>query len=213
MQRRVPASLPTAFALGLIALAPKAAAGFGHEWKITEVYSNSSGSVQYIEMFVNSSGENLLSFMFLESVGSARFFNFPSNLSGSTQNRHLLVATAALASQPGAVTPDYVMPDNFIRIGGDTLGFWNVPLDIPGLPYNTPQLWDSFAFGSGGPSLPTDGIQSLQRAFGSAAILSAPNSPTNFAGAVGSLVPEPASALLLAAGLGGLALQRTRRRV
>jgi hypothetical protein len=33
------------------------------------------------------------------------------------------VATTAFAALPGAPTPDYVLPDGFLPIGGGTLGY------------------------------------------------------------------------------------------
>ncbi len=211
MGRAIAASLARGVTLGLLALAPGPASGFGHLWVFTEVYSNADGSVQFLELFTDDPGEGLLGFMFLASLATGGEYHFPNDLGGSTQNRHLLVATAAFASQPGAVTPDYILPDGFLRSAGDTLTFSNEPIvGIPFLPYTDTQAWDSVAFGGSSSALPTDGVYSLHRAFGSADLVAAPNSPTNFAGAVGSLVPEPDSALLLAGGLAGLALGRSR---
>src|SRR4029453_10736045 len=103
--------------------APRPAAAFGHLWEISEVYSNADGTLQFVEFVSDVTNENLLSLMFLRSVENAQEFHFPSNLPGNTLNRHFLAATAAFAAQPGAVTPDYVIPDGFIRIQGDTLSF------------------------------------------------------------------------------------------
>lgn len=196
------ASLLFAFATALAA--PRPANAFGHLWEIGEVFSNADGTVQFIEMFSEFTGENTLSLTFLRSAGTAQEFHFPSNLVGDTANRHLLVATAAFAAQPGAVTPDFVVQDGFLRIAGDTLTFWSEAR--PGGIYggSPPVLWDTYAFGVD--QLPIDGIRSIHRDHGVAAI--APNSPTNFAGQTGSLVPEPASALLLGAGIAVLGLAR-----
>jgi len=206
--------MPRAFLVAWLVTAPTAllavptpASAFGHLWEISEIFSNADGTIQFIEMVSESTGENLLSRMFLRSAETAQEFHFPGDLIGDTANRRLLVATTAFAAQPGAVTPDFLMPDGFLRIEGDTLTFWSEAL--PGGIYGgtPPVRWDSFAFGVGG--LPIDGIHSIHRDHGIVEI--APNSPINFAGQAGSLtVPEPASALLLGAGIAALGCARRR---
>jgi hypothetical protein len=205
----MPAGLRVAsllFAFGAALAVPRPASAFGHLWEISEVFSNADGTVQFIEMSSESTGENAMSRMFLRSSGTAQEFHFPSNLVGDTADRHLLVATAAFAAEPGAVTPDFVVQDGFLRTEGDTLTFWSEAQ--PGGIYGggaPPIVWDTYAFGVG--QLPIDGIHSIHRDHDVAAI--APNSPTNFAGQTGGLaVPEPASVLLLGAGIALLGLAR-----
>jgi hypothetical protein len=184
---------------------PQRAAAFAHLWEITEIFSNADGSVQFIEFFTEAPAETQLTATFLRSVANDQNFDFPTNLTGSTQNRRLLVATAGFAAMPGAVTPDYVMPDSFIRTSGDTISFYS-----DGSYFTPPILLNEIGFGGATP-LPTDGILALVREHDSTLVEPAVNSPTNFAGQNGSLVPEPASAALIAAGLAGLALRARRR--
>ena len=99
-----------------------------------------------------------------------------------TANKFALIATSGFASLPGAVPPDFVMPDGFI----DT----SVVVTI------TLSTIDEFTFALG--AIPTDGFNSLYRDGPSMGA----NSPTNFAGQTGSIdVPEPAAAVLEAAAL------------
>jgi hypothetical protein len=175
-------------------LVPLSASARFHLWDITEVYSNADGSVQFIELAVNADLEDLLGGKTLAS-GTTNF-TFPSNIpTTSTANHHLLIATPAFASQPGAVTPDYTFAAaNFMSTAADTINFAAV---------------DTFAFTAG--QLPTNGVDSLNEPFGSNVRTTATNSPTNFAGQVGQL-PEPSGWLGLLAGSGflvGLARRRS----
>ena len=201
--------LAAAFAVALAALAPRPAAAFGHLWEFTELYSNADGTVQFIEMHSDTSNENLLGIMFIRSTNGGQEFHFPTNLAGDTMNRRILIATSAFAAQPGAVTPDYIMPDGFLRPGGDKLTLWS-EAGASGGPYpGAPELaWDSYTYSAG--LLPLDGTSSINR--NHAAITIAQNSPTNFAGESGSVtpVPEPATALGLGAGLAIFAAARRR---
>ena len=64
-------------------------------------------------------------------------------------------------------TPDFIIPDNFLPLGGDTLEYWMYP----------DATW---AYGPG--DLPVNGVDSLD--VGGAV---GPNSPTNYAGDSGSV--------------------------
>ncbi len=135
-----------------------------HLWDIQEVYSNSDGTVQFIELFTLNNGQHVLSNHTLTS--NSNVFTFPSNSPTPTTNRHLLLATPGFASLTGGVPPDYTLPENFFEPAADTLNFAN---------------WDSVTF----MNAPADGIMSLNYPGPSVAT----NSPTNFAGSTGSLVP------------------------
>ena len=149
-----------ATAVGLV-VAASAQAGH-HLWDFTEMYSNASGSVQFIEMFTAVNGEAGVGPFTV--VAGANTFNFVTSLGNPTLNTHLLIATAGFGGLPGGVTPDYFIPGNFFATGGGTLNYaggvdvWN---------YGT---------------VPTDGVSSLLRN-GSTAV----NSPTNFANQTGSV--------------------------
>jgi len=153
---------------GLV-LAPVAQAAH-HLWKLDEAFSNSSGSVQFVELSCPATGENTVGSFSVTS--GANTFNFVTNLPpGSTANTWMLIATSGFQSLPGGVTPDYILPSNFFNTGGGTLNYAGI---------------DNCAYGA----VPTDGVHSLARD-GSTPV----NSPTNFAGQSGSVnlaAPVPA---------------------
>src|SRR5690242_4610193 len=86
---------------------PFAEAAF-HLWNVKEVFSNSDGSVQFIEMFDNSPGETVVNGFKLRSNsdGVIKEFTFPANLVNSTPG-HMLIATPGFGSLTGGVTPTF----------------------------------------------------------------------------------------------------------
>jgi serralysin len=175
--------------LGACFALPGPAGANHHLWDLNEIFSDSSGDIQFIEFRTTANNQNVTGIRTLASTSNSFLLgtNLPSTL---TANKFFLVATAAFASLPGAPTPDFIMPGPlFFSTGGDTINYASGA--------------DVFLFGAG--VLPTDGVTSLNRN-----LTTGTNSPTNFAGQTGSVtVPEPAIAgLLLLAG----ALSTFRRR-
>jgi hypothetical protein len=149
-----------------------------HLWQITKVYSNASGTVQFVEMFTTSSGQEFVSGHMINS--NAHQFTVPTDLpataSHTTANQHLLFATPGYFALRGVPPADYNLGvNNFFNINGDSLNWAGV---------------NTFAFSSG--QVPTDGAHEAERAFNSTAITIGINSPTNFAGVTGT-IPLPPS--------------------
>jgi hypothetical protein len=163
--------IATMAAFFAILAAPAAHAGH-HSWDITELYSNSTGSTQFVELFCPNTGEAGLGPFTLTSTTNT--LNFVTNLpSSSTANTWVLCATSNFASLPGGITPDYVIPANFFPTAGGTINY-----------AGGADIWNYGA-------VPTNGLLALQRAGGTAN-----NSPRNFAGASGFVnqaVPVPAT--------------------
>ena len=167
-------SLLVPFAL----LAATPAAAIVHLWDIVEIYSNADGSTQYIELFTDGRSEIAMSLAFVESNANA--VNIDENLTGSTFNHSYLLATPGFENLPGVegVVPDFTIDPGFFSVDGDTISF-SVAVGVI----------DTLTFGVG--ELPTDGTLSLNRPFGTIELMAGTNSPTNFAGMSGTLVPEP----------------------
>ncbi len=149
---------------GLTSLVPAHAAF--HLWDINEIYTNSDGTVQFLELFTTSNSQQFVdNHDIIASQGEAEnTFTFPANSGSPTSNQHLLLATAAFAGIPGAVTPDFILPDGFLFAPNGTVNFVGA---------------DSQTYAS----LPTDGVMSLHYPGGTTAA----NSPTNFSGAAGNI--------------------------
>ena len=173
-----------------------------HRWEITELFSNADGSIQFIELFETrgANDQNLLNFEMQNITStngsSTNTLLFPNDLPSNTANKFFIIATAGFEGLAG-FTPDYIMSDSFLFIDGGTVNF------------------------AGGTSivthgaLPIDGILSLN--VDSAGVISTgTNSPTNFAGATGSIdasavVPVPAAVWLFGSGLIGVVAVARRR--
>ena len=133
-----------------------------HLWKLDHVFSNASGSVQFVQLFVNEAGEAGVGPFTITSNGQT--FRFETNLpSANTANTWILVATSGFQSLPGGVAPDYILPAGFLSTGGGTLNYAGL---------------DSWSHGA----IPTDGVHALKRD-GTTPV----NSATNFAGQTGSV--------------------------
>lgn len=160
-----------ALAAFLSCAAPQQAAANFHLYDITEVYSNADGSVQFIELSTTFLNQQF--FAGAQLTSGQNIFTFPSNLPGPTSNTSFILATASFASLPGAVTPDYTIPENFFSPSSDTITLITAPF----LP---------FTWSSG--ELPTDGLNSRSRVIGGQSVYTnGINTPTNFAGATGSI--------------------------
>jgi hypothetical protein len=155
--------------LALLMAASSANAAF-HMFRIQQLFTNADGTVQFIVLreCCNTDGENLFNGITLRT--GSRTFSFPMNLpSGDTAGRSVLIATQGFADL-GLIAPDYIIPANFLPIGGGFVNYANV---------------SQINFGP----LPTDGRTALL-----AGGFTAPNLATNFAGQTASVGATPASA-------------------
>lgn len=155
--------------LGLLTVSSLPAIAGAHTWDVNEVFSNADGTIQFVELReangtpneVNVGGQPLRSNLrpTYTIPGGARV--------PPTSNKFLLFATAACATLPGMPTPDYIFPAGmtpYFFVSGDSVRY--------GPPY------DTFTFGP----VPTNGTQSVNKIGGVQV-----NSPTNYAGATGSV--------------------------
>ncbi|NOT01370.1 MAG: hypothetical protein HOP29_12160 [Phycisphaerales bacterium] len=165
---------------GVLAMVGSARAG-SHSWRISEVFSNADGTVQFIELkeCCGNGAENFVAGKTVTSQATGSTFTFPGNLVGSTAGKRILLATTAFAALSGAPTPDYTIAANFIGLNGDTLN------------YAPANMYDCFTYGMG--ALPTNGISSINIT-GTAsscpdAFTTGVNSPTNYVtGIPGSVI-------------------------
>jgi serralysin len=161
-----------------------------HLWTITEVYSDASGSLQFIELVDNAGFQGSVGGFSYQISNSGNTithsYTFPNSLPGVPPGAHMLLGTAGIQAA-GGPAPDFIIPNNFVFTPGGTMSFFQASG-----PY---------------PSIPTDGNLSFTWGGGTAA-----NSPENFNGQTGHVtVPEPATASLLLAAASALALFRRRK--
>jgi hypothetical protein len=152
-----------------LSLSMQAYADF-HDWEVNELYSNADGTVQFIELTCPQAGENFLGGERISCSQGNRtnIFIFPDDLTGDTEDKKLLLATPGFGLLPGGVTPDFIIPTNFLFRPTGRINY--AGLDI--LSYT---------------NLPTNGTASLVRS-GNRFIV-ATNSPQNFADQTGRIVP------------------------
>ena len=163
------ASMGFAVLVGALALGLSATAWAGiHTWDINEVFSNADGTIQFVELFDAGAGgtETGVGTGIISSTTPGQSFALSGGpVVGPTNGKFYLIATQAFADLPGAPVPDDIIPPGsipFFNIAGDTVAYAS----------------DSWGFGA----VPTNGSDSLDRFTGVGA-----NSPTNYAGATGSV--------------------------
>jgi hypothetical protein len=136
-----------------------------HLWSMDEVYSNSDGSVQFLEMTALTSFQQFFTGHTLKATqgGVTHTFVTASDLPGDSAGHTMIFATQGFAAL-GIVTPDYIVPNGFFFTNGGTI-VWG-------------EGADTWTYGN----LPIDGSLSLHRD-GSTAV----NSPRDFAGTTGTV--------------------------
>lgn len=138
---------------------------------IDQIFSNADGSIQFVVIIDHGAndcdaGENLWAGQPLRSVGAGGplTFTFSANLpTCHTSGRRMLIATQGFAAL-GLVTPDYVIPNDFIQRPSGRLVF----ADISSVVYT---------------ALPDDGVTAID---GNGVPI--PNVATNLAGASASVL-------------------------
>jgi hypothetical protein len=173
----------------IFGLACPASASF-HTFGVNEVYSNASGTIQYVELHERLGADFEGFFNGVTLTSNANTFTFPSDLPDqSTANKFVLLATAGYSAIPGVPPANFTLPASFFNPAGDSFnyGFGS----------------DLISFGP----VPSNPQQSLNRS--GASMVAGANTPTNYAGQTGS-VPEPATWSLVA--LAGLTCRRRRCR-
>ncbi|UCC31420.1 MAG: dockerin type I repeat-containing protein, partial [Phycisphaerales bacterium] len=117
-----------------------------HTFDIEEVFSDHDGSVQFIELCETAGADGHHHFAGNQLRSGTNLFTYPTDLpDAATAHRSVLIATAAFAALPGAVTPDYIIPERFFEVTGDTISIFEV---------QTNEMVDTFVFGG---SCPCDG--------------------------------------------------------
>jgi hypothetical protein len=163
-------TLITAIAISVLSASLHPAQASFHEWNINEIYTNADGTVQFVELFTTFNSQQFTDGLTIRASQGANTndFVFPDNTPAPTGNHHLLIATTGFASLPGAVTPDFTLPDGFLFSPDGTVNFIGA---------------DSRTY----TSLPTDGVLSIHYPGENTDT----NSPTNYAGQSGSVNSPP----------------------
>ena len=148
-----------------------------HFWRITQLYSSTDGTVQFIEITALASGQQYIDGHTITSSqgGNTHSFTFPTMLpddsattmdgyyGSSTSYKSFVIGTQGFASL-GVVMPDYVVPDGFLFTENGVVNYG--------------ESSDIFSY----TSLPTDGRRALYRD-GSTGV----NSAQNFAGQMATI--------------------------
>jgi hypothetical protein len=156
--------------LAVLVQAGTAMAGI-HTWDVVEAFTNADGTIQYVELLDTGAGGTELGVgngSLSSSLHSISWSN--GQVTGPTNGKSYLIATAAFAALPNAPVPDVIIPAGnvpFFNIAGDAIAFGGFDT----LTVTTP---------------PTNGTDSFTRNIGVG-----PNTPKNYAGIQGNVDAAP----------------------
>ncbi len=103
-----------------------------HLWNISEIYSNSDGSIQFIELYTTAFGQDALSGQMLtaDSDGNIIVFTIPNDVDLNTGNHSVLFATSAFPLLENSITPDFILPNNFFNKNASSISINFAGVDI-----------------------------------------------------------------------------------
>src|SRR5262245_2049570 len=163
--------------LGAVALASPVSLGGSHTWDVVELFTNSDGTIQFIELRETGGGAGEIGVGGHQMTSAAKSFTIPGNVASPTSFKSILFGTPAYAALPGVPPPDFTMPVSFFSFTADTVSY------VP---------WDSTTYTAG--QLPSDGNRSLNK--NAAGQLSqGSSSPKNYAGTTGTVYLGSAPAI------------------
>lgn len=170
MRTRHGSIVPVCAAIGVVFSVAGFAWAGGHTWKLNEIFSDSTGTIQFIELRESLGGPNevaVAGHQVFTATPPTHSYTIPGpNVTPPTGFKTLLFATPAAAALPGFPTPNYILPAApFFSTVNDTV---------------TATGWGSFVYAAGG--LPTDGVHSL----GPLGVIAC-MTPRNYAGATATL--------------------------
>jgi hypothetical protein len=171
MNLKLIAALVVAF---LLSVAGRAHAAF-HLWTITQIYSNSDGSLQFIEMFDPAGSQQFFNGQSITVSNSNNSVQHPfsvpltPNYSGTNSLNHFLLFGTNNLHAAGGPVPDFIIPNGFLFTGGGKIDFFGTSGGTNDLTY---------------PALPSDSVHALTYNNGPVVI----NSPTNFSGQTGAVL-------------------------
>ncbi|HWO56507.1 MAG TPA: tandem-95 repeat protein [bacterium] len=154
---------------------------------INEVYTNSDGTKQFIELIALSEGQTNLAPTHVEAISgtaaeTTMVHDFATSFPQLNNNETILLATAAVVSELG-FNADRVIPDNAISLVDGRIVFdEDVGSIIDAVAYGA-YTGNNTGFGAPAPALPTSGSLSLTRIRYS---FVTPNNSTDFVWAVNS---------------------------
>ena len=92
-------------------------------WDINEIYTNSDGTQQFIELTTFANGQQFVTGHTItsNSDGIVNSFTLINNTPSPTANRTILFATSSLASIAGFPLPDFIIPNNFFNPTANTI--------------------------------------------------------------------------------------------